>query len=272
MLKNTTNIKNTALISGMFLGLGLGFNPSAKAASKSWITTGGIQSKAAFLAASNVSATANASSYNASANASADVAFLSSPYMRVAYAAGSLSGTKTSIGLTGRVDFLGGNLWSYNQSLSATSHSASLPYISKTWKPPVAPVFIVGGVPVKVTPSVSVGIRGSLSGSLAPSTLTFTGTLAPATFDTSAGVTASAAAGIINVSGNLTVCRVSPNLTSSCSWKTRTASNIATVDYGTLGGSIDLLLGYKWLTYKLNIMNWAGFSGSTPLFAESVKF
>ena len=192
--------------------------------------------------------------------------------MRVAYAAGSLSGTRTSIGLTGRVDFLGGNLWSYSRSQSANSHSASLPYISKTWKPPIPAPFMVGPVKVNVTPSVSVGIRGTLSGSLNPSTLAFTGTLAPATFDTSAGVTASALGGIVSVSGSLTICRVSPSLTSNCSWKDRTASSSAGVNYGTLGGSIDLLAGYKILSYKLNLMNWAGFSGSTPLFAESVKF
>ena len=270
-MKNiASNSINKLALPGIFIIAGLSGN--AIAASQSWNKSGGDPAKAYYSIGCTVAASATATTASAQGTAFADVAMLRSGNKRIAYATASVSGTKTSLAANGRVDFLGVTIWAPNKSGSLTSFSAAMPYISGSWRPPVAAVFLVGGIPVTVTPSVSIGIGGNVSGNVNTSTQTFSGTLAPISLDCGAGVTASVAAGLVRVDGNLTVFRLSPNITSSCSWKSRTASSNANLAYGTLGGSIDLEAGKGWFQYKLNLMNWAGFSGNQSLFNESVRF
>ena len=270
-MKYTTSTLRTTLAAAALLSA-LAITPAAQAASRSWSKSGGDPAKAAYNVGSTIEATASTSSAAIRGDAFADVAVLGSGWKRIAYASGSVSGTKTSLAANGRVEFMGGSLWSFSKSGSLTSVSSSLPYISKTWQSPVSPRFTVGPVVVTVTPSVSVGLRGSLSASISSSAQSFTGSLAPVGIDCSAGVTASALAGLVRVNGSITVCSLSPSVTSSCSFKNRTASSNAGLNYGTLGGSIDLQAGRSWYEVTWNLMSWNGISGYIPLFSDSVRF
>jgi hypothetical protein len=260
---------NTLLaLSGL---LTLAFTAGASAASKTWTYQAGTSSKAAISASATASATANTSSCNVAGNAYADVAVLGSGYYRIASASGTATGTKTNCSLTGRIDFLGGNLWSYNSGISLVSLNASRSF-SKSWTPAVSPFFMVSVVKVTVTPTVSAGLTSSVSAGISPAAQSFTGTLTPATVDLGASVTASAIGGLVRVTGAITVGRVSPSLTSSCSFKNRQVSSSASINYSALGGSIDLAAGKSWYEVTYNLMSWAGYSSSTSLYNETVSF
>ena len=268
-MKHTINTRYVMLAGVIFAA---SFQCSASAASKSWSKSGGTSSKAAYTLDANASASASASSAYARGSASARVAFLGSSYMTIASASAQATGTKTSLSADSSVKFLGGTIWATSKSGSLTSFSASLPYLSKTWKPPVSPTYMVGPVPVKLTPSVSVGMSGSISANVNPYSLTFSGSLYPISIDCGAGVSASVANDWVRVNGSVTMCKLAPNITSSCSWKYRTARYDAGLSYGTLGGSINLVAGKGWLQYSLKLMELPGFSGRESFFAQSASF
>lgn len=270
MKTTTSKSLNRIALPGILLIAGLSGN--ATAASKSWSMSGGDSSKAAYSIGSTVAASASSTVASAQGSAFADVAVLNSGWKRFAYANAYIKGTKTSLEANGRVDILGGTIWSATKYGSLNSFSATLPYLSKSWSPPISPVFVVGGIPVTVKPSVSVGISANVNGNVNTSTLAFNGSFAPASFDCSAGVSASVVSGLVRANGNLTLCRVSPSVTSNCSWKYRSANSSANLAYGTLGGSIDLEAGPSWFSYKLNLMSWTGYSANQSLFNESVRF
>lgn len=242
------------------------------AASKTWSNSGGDPSKAAYSVGSTVQTSANAASAVASGNAYADVAAFGSGYRRIASASATVTATKSSLSGNGSVQFLGGNLWSFNHGVSVNSINSSMAYVSRSWAPPVSPRFTVGPVVVTVKPSVSVGLSGNVSASISTTNQSFTGSLVPVGMDCGLTVTASALGGLARANGSLTVCRLNPTLTSTCSWKTRTISSNAGLSYGTLGGSINLEAGKSWYEVTWNLASWQGFSGYTSLFNESARF
>lgn len=230
--------------------------------------SGGDPLKAAYSAGCSISASATTSGYNASGNGFADVALLGSGYMRIANADASISGSKTGRNIYANLKFAGSTIYSYGQP----AESMSSTYFTRTYKPAIAPTFIVGPVTVTVRPSMTVGLSLSAKASYSTATQAVTTTIKPSTFDCAGGVTASVALGIISVNGSLTLCRIDPTVTGSCDFKNRRASTNGSINYSTLGGSLGLKLGYGSLSYSRDLVSWSGYSSTQNVFSETLYF